>query len=110
MSSVPSVKSFWKTAVFLTAIAGFTAYYAKNKVTIRRRAQYAKDASSYDSMMQQRVRSGDSISTIRPGFPKEDGVEKFKRKSEYEGAGSSYMSRRHGDKFGFFSRWFRKDD
>ncbi|QPG75222.1 hypothetical protein FOA43_002572 [Brettanomyces nanus] len=75
-----------------------------------RKQQFAKDASSYDSLMQQRVRSGDSISTIRPGFPKEDGIERYTRKSEYEGAGSSYMSRRHGDKFGFLDRWRGKHD
>lgn len=61
--------------------------------------------------MQERVkeRSGESISTVRPGFPLEDGVERYQRKSEYEGSGMSYMSRRHGDKFTMW-HFFRSDD
>lgn len=110
MSGLPPIKQFWKQALFMTSLAGFAGYYAKTKVTIRRKAQYAKDASSYDSLMQSRVRSGQTISTIRPGFPLEDGTHHYERKSQYEGAGSSYMSRRHGDKFGLWERWFGKSD
>lgn len=78
-----------------------SAYFVKQNVTIRRKNQYVKEASSYDSLMQERVRerSGESISTVKPGFPLDDGVERYQRKSEYEGAGMSYRSRRGGDKF-----------
>lgn len=100
-SSFPSIKSFWKQAVFLCAVAMTSAYFVKQNVTIRRKKQFVKEASSYDSLMQERIRerSGESISTVKPGFPLDDGVERFQRKSEYEGAGLSYRSRRTGDKF-----------
>jgi hypothetical protein len=91
-----------------------SAYFVKQNVTIRRKTQYVKEASSYDSLMQDRVRerSGDSISTVKPGFPLDDGVERFQRKSEYEGAGMSYRSRRSGDKFTwshFFTDYTNED-
>lgn len=101
MSTTPTIKTFWKQGTFCLILAVVSAYAVKSNVTIRRRQQFAKEASSYDSLMQERVkeRSGESISTVKPGFPLDDGVERYQRKSEYEGAGSSYMSRRHGDKF-----------
>ncbi|CDO94220.1 unnamed protein product [Kluyveromyces dobzhanskii CBS 2104] len=43
---------------------------------------------------------------VKPGFPmkkEEDGTE-LKRKSEFEGAGLSYNTRKRGDKLGFFDR------
>jgi hypothetical protein len=100
-SAPPSIKAFWKQGLFLSAVAVVSAYFVKQNVTIRRRKQYIKEASSYDSLMQERVkeRSGESISTVKPGFPLDDGVERYQRKSEYEGAGLSYRSRRTGDKF-----------
>ncbi|TID28126.1 hypothetical protein CANINC_002663 [Pichia inconspicua] len=100
-ATVPPLKKFWKQATFLCAIAVLAAYSVKQNVTIRRRQQFVKEASSYDSLMQDRVRerSGDSISTVKPGFPIDDGIERYKRKSEYEGAGVSVRSRRTGDKF-----------
>ncbi|KAG0676031.1 hypothetical protein C6P40_001333 [Pichia californica] len=97
----PNIKQFWKQGIFLSVVAIIAAYSVKSNVTIRRRAQYVKESSSYDSLMQERVRerSGESISTVKPGFPLDDGVERFQRKSEYEGAGVSVRSRRTGDKF-----------
>lgn len=38
----------------------------------------------------------DNVARIKPGFP--EGPSSVQRKSEYEGAGSSYMSRKSGDK------------
>lgn len=100
-SNFPSIAKFWKQSVFLCVVAMTSAYFVKQNVTIRRKKQFIKEASSYDSLMQDRVRerSGDSISTVKPGFPLEDGVERYQRKSEYEGAGLSHRSRRTGDKF-----------
>lgn len=97
----PNIKKFWKQGLFLSVVAITSAYFVKQNVTIRRRKQYVKEASSYDSLMQERVRerSGESISTVRPGFPLDDGIERYQRKSEYEGAGNSFRSRRSGDKF-----------
>lgn len=110
MSELPSLKQVWKQVALLGGLAIFATVYARNKVTIRRKQQYAHDASSYDSLSRQRVRSGNTISTIKPGFPEEDGTEKYQRKSEYEGAGSSYMSRRHGDRFNLWDRFWHKND
>lgn len=100
-SAVPALKKFWKQTAFLGFIAIVAAYSVKQNVTIRRKKQFVKEASSYDSLMQERVRerSGDSISTVKPGFPIDDGIERYQRKSEYEGAGMSFRSRRTGDKF-----------
>lgn len=114
-SPAPSIKQFWRQALFLSAVAITSAYFVKQNVTIRRQTQYVKEASSYDSLMQDRVRerSGESISTVKPGFPLEDGVERYQRKSEYEGAGLSYRSRRTGDKFTwahFFTDYKSEDD
>lgn len=39
----------------------------------------------------------DNIAKIKPGFAESTG--EYKRKSEYEGAGNSYSSRKGGDKF-----------
>lgn len=113
-SSQPNIKQFWKQGLFLSVLAITAAYFVKSNVTIRRKKQYVKEASSYDSLMQERVRerSGDSISTVKPGFPLEDGVERYQRKSEYEGAGLSYRSRRTGDKFTlshFFTDYSKED-
>lgn len=113
-SAFPAVKTFWKQSLCFATLAIVSAYAVKQNVTIRRRAQFAQEASAYDSLMQERVkeRSGQSIATVKPGFPLDDGVERYQRKSEYEGAGSSYMSRRHGDKFnwGHFLGWNNKDN
>lgn len=113
-AAFPSIKQVWKQAVFLCAVAMTSAYFVKQNVTIRRRKQFVKEASSYDSLMQDRVRerSGESISTVKPGFPLEDGVDRYERKSEYEGAGLSYRSRRTGDKFTishFFTDYSKED-
>lgn len=107
MSSVPSIRSVWKQAAFCLTLAVVSAYAVKSNVTIRRRQQFAKEASSYDTLMQERVkdRSGESIATVKPGFPLDDGVQRYQRKSEYEGAGSSVMSRRQGDKFNWGHFW-----
>lgn len=114
-AAFPSIKQFWKQALFISVVAVTSAYFVKSNVTIRRKKQYIKEASSYDSLMQERVRerSGDSISTVKPGFPLDDGVERYQRKSEYEGAGLSYRSRRTGDKFTishFFTAYSREDN
>ncbi|KAF6007066.1 hypothetical protein HII13_004743 [Brettanomyces bruxellensis] len=108
MSALPPIRQFWKQIAFVSSVAIFAAYYAKNKVTIRRKQQFIKDSSSYDSLMRKRVRSGNSIATIKPGFPKEMDDEEYKRKSEFEGSGNSYMSRKHGDKFNMFDNWIHK--
>lgn len=113
-SAQPNIKQFWKQGIFLSVLAITAAYFVKSNVTIRRKKQYVKEASSYDSLMQERVRerSGDSIATVKPGFPLDDGVERYQRKSEYEGAGLSYRSRRTGDKFTlshFFTDYSKED-
>lgn len=114
-SAAPNIMKFWKQALFLSAVAMTSAYFVKANVTIRRRKQYVKEASSYDTLMQDRIRerSGESISTVKPGFPLDDGVERYQRKSEYEGAGLSYRSRRTGDKFTmahFFTDYSKEDN
>ena len=111
----PTIKTFWKQGLFLSAVAVIAAYSVKQNVTIRRKAQYVKEASSYDSLMQERVRerSGDTISTVKPGFPlQKEGESDYQRKSEYEGAGLSYRSRRTGDNFTWshFFTDYSKDD
>lgn len=115
MVSAPPLMKFWKQTAFLFVVAIGAAYSVKQNVTIRRRKQYVKEASSYDSLMQERVRdrSGDSISTVKPGFPIDDGIERYQRKSEYEGAGVSVRSRRTGDKFTwshFFTDYTKEND
>ncbi|ODV84910.1 hypothetical protein CANARDRAFT_8046 [[Candida] arabinofermentans NRRL YB-2248] len=101
-STLPSIKQFWKQAIFLSGLAIGTAIFVKSKVSIRRKTQYIQETSSYDSTQKKQ------IADVKPGFPTqaldENGETIYKRKSEYEGAGSSYMSRKHGDKFNY---WFK---
>ncbi|OWB56428.1 hypothetical protein B5S28_g2329 [[Candida] boidinii] len=94
-TNLPSLKKFWKQSFFLLALAIGTAYSVKSNVTIRRKQQYIKERSSYDPTQQKPI-------DPETGLPIEN--DKYKRKSEYEGAGSSYMSRVKGDKFNWWSR------
>ena len=43
-----------------------------------------------------------NIAAIKPGFPMQQ--EQRPRKSEFEGAGLSYRTRKSGDRLGFFDR------
>ncbi|OWB50694.1 hypothetical protein B5S27_g2246 [[Candida] boidinii] len=94
-TSLPSLKNFWKQSLLLLALAIGTAYTVKSNVTIRRKQQYIKERSSYDPTQQKPV-------DPETGLPIEN--DKYQRKSEYEGAGSSYMSRVKGDKFNYWSK------
>ncbi|KAG7691584.1 hypothetical protein KL930_005214 [Ogataea haglerorum] len=98
-STLPSLKQFWKQTLFLSVLAIGTAAFVKSKVTIRRKKQYIKETSSFDSTQKKQ------IADVKPGFPERNpNEEKYKRKSEFEGAGNSYMSRKHGDKLAWWGR------
>ncbi|KAH3671288.1 hypothetical protein OGAPHI_000511 [Ogataea philodendri] len=97
--TLPSLKQFWKQTLFLATLAVGTAVFVKSKVTIRRKQQYIKETSSFDSKQKKQ------IADVKPGFPEQSSdQELYKRKSEFEGAGSSYMSRKQGDKLAFWGR------
>ncbi|KAG0677868.1 hypothetical protein C6P41_003120 [Kluyveromyces marxianus] len=51
-----------------------------------------------------------NLAEIKPGFPLKKGDEEsqIKRKSEFEGAGLSYVTRKRGDRLGFLDR--RKEE
>ncbi|CDK29403.1 unnamed protein product [Kuraishia capsulata CBS 1993] len=84
--NLPSLKAFWKQTLFLSCLAIGTAYFVKSKVHLRRRQQYVEESKEELPV------------ETRPGFPTTQGAASS-RKSEYEGSGSSYMSRKSGDKF-----------
>ncbi|GME97250.1 unnamed protein product [Ambrosiozyma monospora] len=125
VGSLPSIKQFWGQAVFLAVLGITTAYFVKSNVTIRRRQQYIQEASNFDTLQQERTKAqaekliGDSndsdearaayerkygIRGVQPGFPiKDENSPVYERKSEFEGAGNAYLSRKSGDKFGFWN-------
>jgi hypothetical protein len=51
-----------------------------------------------------------NIAKLQPGLPEPTG--QYQRKSQYEGAGHSYSSRKGGDRFsGILDlNWFKSDD
>lgn len=85
-ATLPSSRSFWKQATFISVLAVFAAYNVKQNVYLRRKLQYRPDELEIS-------RSGEDeydISKIRPGFPSITG-DASERKSEYEGTGDSYL-------------------
>lgn len=45
-----------------------------------------------------------NLAQVQPGFPLKKQKEEIHRKSEFEGAGLSYVTRKRGDKLGFLDR------
>lgn len=86
----------------LTAIAGVIV--AKTMIKERRISQFSphmrglpqEDSSTYY----------DNFAQVKPGFPLPQTGESagYERKSEFEGSGLSYMSRKRGDRLGFLDR------
>ncbi|ODV95818.1 hypothetical protein PACTADRAFT_49265 [Pachysolen tannophilus NRRL Y-2460] len=110
-AQIPTSKSFWRQAAFLTSIALFTAYFVKSKIHLRRQQQFRPDelesSSYYSDGSSNKNQERQDISKIRPGFPTSENSE-YMRKSQYEGSGNSYISRRSGDKIssGFWGKWW----
>ncbi|EDO17303.1 hypothetical protein Kpol_1062p10 [Vanderwaltozyma polyspora DSM 70294] len=83
----------------------------KDNIRSKREASFSTDATATGKKSGQSYY--DNYAQIKPGFPlpkehtenidSEQSVSPV-RKSKYEGAGNSYMSRKRGDKLGFLDR------
>mmetsp|Transcript_7925 Transcript_7925/g.7857 ORF Transcript_7925/g.7857 Transcript_7925/m.7857 type:complete len:118 (-) Transcript_7925:211-564(-) len=94
---------FTKLGIF-GAIAIALALGGKRHISMRKELRHKSDT---DALVDSKQREFEN-STLRPGVPLNDGETKYKRESKYVGAGSSYSSRKPGDRLSIMA-YFGKD-
>ncbi|CCH43050.1 putative secreted protein [Wickerhamomyces ciferrii] len=91
------LQNFW----FISSLAIGSIYATKSWIEYNREKQFIPEHFTNDENNENDINSGksvqDNIAKIKPGFAESTG--EYKRKSEFEGAGNSYSSRRGGDRF-----------
>lgn len=106
---LPSLLS--KNIIYVSIGAVASVLVVKGVVRSRREAQYTPSAmAKHDEEKTKTNGYYDNLAQVKPGFPlpshkQEDVAE---RKSEFEGPGMSVLSRKRGDRLGFFDR--KKDE
>ena len=94
---------FTKLGIFGT-IAITLALGGKKHISLRKDIRHRSDT---DALVDSEQREFEN-KTLRPGVPMDDGETKYKRESKYVGAGSSYSSRKPGDRLSIMA-YFGKD-
>lgn len=84
---------FTKLGIF-GAIAITLALAGKRHISMRKDIRHKSDS---DALVDTKQREFEN-KTLRPGVPMNDGETKYKRESKFVGAGSSYSSRKPGDR------------
>lgn len=92
--------------VSIAAVASLTV--VKGIIKARKEAKFTSAAmAQYNADDQKSKEYYANSADVKPGFPlprSESEFETHKRKSKYEGTGMSVLSRRRGDRLGFFDR------
>ncbi|ODQ62298.1 hypothetical protein WICANDRAFT_76477 [Wickerhamomyces anomalus NRRL Y-366-8] len=94
MNSSAPFKQFLNNFWFVSSLAIGAIYVTKTIIENKREKSFHPE--HFDNG-DNKVSVQDNIAKIKPGFAESTG--EYKRKSEYEGAGNSYSSRKGGDKF-----------
>ncbi|KAH3900265.1 uncharacterized protein SCODWIG_01727 [Saccharomycodes ludwigii] len=131
-SQIASLKTVAKGVGYLTAVGILSVFISKAIINRRRDEQFKpavrskgkldnkKDTEDTDEDINEKYYA--NLANVKPGFPlpnqqsqqreQNESVnlplqnkKENQRKSEFEGAGLSYLTRKRGDKLGFFSRW-----
>lgn len=92
-----------KNAIYLSVFGILSVVLVKSIIRERRDAKFnphARDAPANRSD----VDYYENLAQVKPGFPLPSDASSQERKSEFEGAGLSYLSRKRGDKLGFLDR------
>lgn len=90
-----------KNILYLTAAGAFSVILVKTIIRSQRDAKFIPLAKD------QGAEGGDyysNVANVKPGFPLPADAASSDRKSEFEGSGLSYRSRKSGDKLGFWDR------
>ncbi|CAH6723929.1 hypothetical protein CLIB1444_23S00628 [[Candida] jaroonii] len=91
-----------KLGIFSVIAIGI-AFYGKSRASEYKKVRHLQES---DAIINSRIKSQLEEFEIKknyPGMNTEEGD--FERKSKYVGAGSSYSSRKTGDRFTFSSMW-----
>lgn len=96
-----------KNIIYVSIGAVASVLVVKTVVRSRREAKYSPSvmaSSGEDSTRSDQYY--DNLAQVKPGFPlpKQQQAEPTERKSEFEGPGMSVLSRKRGDRLGFFDR------
>lgn len=94
---------FTKLGIF-GAIAVTLAFAGKKHISMRKDIRHRSDS---DALVDSEQREFEN-KTLRPGVPLNEGESRYKRESKYVGAGSSYSSRKPGDRLSIMA-YFGKD-
>ncbi|QLQ78227.1 hypothetical protein HG537_0A04740 [Torulaspora globosa] len=96
-----------KNIVYVAIGAIASVLVVKAVVRSKREANYSPSAvANHQEDNAKTAGYYDNLAQVRPGFPlpSERPVEPIERKSEFEGPGMSVLSRKRGDRLGFFDR------
>ncbi|CCK69574.1 Coi1p KNAG_0C04730 [Huiozyma naganishii CBS 8797] len=110
MDSLNPFKHVGKSILYVSVAGILSIYISKSIIRRRREAKFQPNAKmAADEHDRNNNTYYDNLAQVKPGFPlpKEDGSVP-ERKSKYEAGGISAVSRKRGDKLGFWDR--RRDD
>ncbi|SCU93429.1 LAMI_0E14334g1_1 [Lachancea mirantina] len=103
MSANP-FQNIGKNAAYLCGFAILSVLAVKAAIRGRRDAQFDR----FGEKSQGRDDYYKNLANVRPGFPISQADDGSGRKSDFQGSGLSYLSRKRGDKLGFWDR--RRDE
>ncbi|AET39656.1 Coi1p Ecym_4631 [Eremothecium cymbalariae DBVPG len=110
--SINPFANIGQTVLYLSGAAILSVVVTKTVIRQRRDNNFRPHARDTDEDAGKE--EGDyysNLAKVKPGFPLEQGKSNERsRKSEFEGAGLSYKSRKGGDRLGFLDRRRGADD